>query len=115
MTLITSTHKSTYKKWLCLSVVAAALSLGACADKGAATTEDDPTEDAQTSVEQEASGVASANDPSMNDDVAVASDTDSAMAGDDVAVASADGTVVEGVDDAEMLDGSETEEHVSTY
>jgi hypothetical protein len=49
-------------------------------------------DDAQTQVEQEATGV---------DDVAVAS------ADDDVAVAT--------VDDADVLDGSESEEHVSTY
>ena len=115
MTFITSTQKSTYKKWLCVSLAAATLSLGACADKGAATTEDDPKADAQTSVEQEASGIASANDPSMKDDVAIASDANTAMAGDDVAVASADDAVAEGIDDSDILDGSETEEHVSTY
>lgn len=82
---------TTYKLGLA-AVAALAVTLSACSDKGAATTEDDPTLDAQTQVEQEATGV---------DDVAVAS------ADDDVAVAT--------VDDADVLDGSESEEHISTY
>lgn len=86
------------KKWLFSSLAVAALALGACSDKGAATTEDDPTLDAQTQVEQEATGVDDA--VQVNDDVAVAT------ADDDVAVATAD--------DSEVLDGSESEEHIST-
>ena len=106
---------STRKTWLYASLAAAALTLGACADKEPAATEDEMVVDAQTSVEQEATGVANAdapNDPMASEDVAVASDD---MMNEDVAVASAEDGVAVGIDDSEMLDGSESEEHVSTY
>lgn len=105
-------NNTTYKLGLA-AVAALALTLSACSDKGAATTEEDPTLDPQTQVEQEATGVddvvqvtegvnsADISDDPMVNDVAVAS------ADDDVAVAT--------VDDADVLDGSESEEHVSTY
>ena len=93
---------STRKTWLFASLAAAALTLGACADKEPVTTEDETTIDAQTTVEQEAIA-------ENMDDVAVASADESMVVGDndDVAVATAD--------DSEILDGSESEEHVSTY
>ena len=104
-------QKPIHKKWLYVSL-AAALMLGACADDSAMN-ENETAVDAQASVEQDATGVAS-------DDVAVASDdmaseTNTDMMNDDVAVAEAnDGTAV-GIDDSEILDGTESEEHVSTY
>lgn len=102
-----------------MTLAAAALTLGACADKEASMT--DANVDAQTPVEQQATGVAGAdmsNDTMANDDVAVATDGMAAdhnadMMNDDVATASADDGVA--VDDSDMLDGSEQEEHVSTY
>ncbi|MBO1530359.1 hypothetical protein J3492_03920 [Psychrobacter sp. F1192] len=99
MTII---KKPTQKNWLYVSVAAAALMLGACADKEPVATEEETTIDAQTTVEQEAI----AED---TDDVAVASADESMVVGDndEVAVATAD--------DSEVLDGSESEEHVSTY
>ena len=112
-------QKNTYKALLCATLSAAVLTISACADKGSATTEDDPTVDAQTEIEQEATGVDdveqitegvnSANtsaDPAVNDSMPKDSDAD--MAADD-------GVIVEGVDDSEILDGRESEEHVSTY
>lgn len=106
--------KLTYKIWLSAALAACVLTLSACADKGAKTSEEDPKEDAQTEIEQEATDVDdveqvntnvnsadTSNDPLVNDDVAVAS------ADDDVAVA--------GVDDSEIMDGTGQEEHVSTY
>lgn len=85
---------TTYKLGLA-AVAALAVTLSACAEQEKSLEEPDAmqtVDDAQTQVEQEATGV---------DDVAVAS------ADDDVAVAT--------VDDADVLDGSESEEHVSTY
>lgn len=98
----------TRKKWLYATLAAATLTLGACADKEAATVEDGTASDAQSEVEQGAIDVSTAEGATEND-VAVASADDEAMAvgnNDDVAVATADD---------EMLDGSEQEEHVSTY
>ncbi|WP_440454466.1 hypothetical protein [Psychrobacter sp. ASPA161_9] len=116
-----TTHKSMHKKWLYASLAAAALTLSACADKEAPMSEDETAMDAQAEVEQGAIGVA--NDNHMaNEDVAVASedmdmanDANTDMMNDDVAVAEANDGVAVGVDDSEMLDGSESEEHVSTY
>ena len=106
---------TTPKLWLFAALAASALTLSACEDKGSNTSEDDPNYDAQTEVEQEATsvdeveqvteGVNSADisdDPLVNDDVAMAT------ADDDVAIATS-------ADDSEVLDGSESEEHVSTY
>ncbi|WP_350561359.1 hypothetical protein [Psychrobacter sp. CAL346-MNA-CIBAN-0220] len=107
----TITQSSMSRKWLYMSLAAAALTLSACADKGAATTEEDPSVDAQSTVEQQATGVASAdtsNKPMSNDDMA-----NEPMASDDIGIATADEGVA--IDDSEVLDGSETEEHVSTY
>ncbi len=118
-----TTHKPMHKKWLYASLVAAALTLGACADKEAPMSEDETAMDAQVEVEQGATSVAN-DDTMVNDDVAVASDdmdmdmasdANTDMMNDDVAVAEADDGVAVGVDDSEMLDGSESEEHVSTY
>lgn len=116
-----TTHKFMHKKWLYASLAAAALTLSACADKEAPMSEDETAMDAQAEVEQGATGVA--NDNHMaNEDVAVASedmdmasDANTDMMNDDVAVAEANDGVAVGVDDSEMLDGSESEEHVSTY
>lgn len=97
----------TRKKWLYVTLAAATLTLSACADKEAATAEDAPAYDAQSEVEQSATGVSTAEGATKND-VAVASADDAMAVGnnDDVAVATADDDV---------LDGSEEEEHVSTY
>ena len=95
-----------YKNWLTAGLVAAALSVSACGKKDEAPMDVEPTADAQTPVENNATGVATAN---STDDVAVASANDGMAVGenDDVAVATAD--------DAEVLDGTESEEHISTY
>lgn len=96
----------TRKKWLYATLAAATLMLGACADKEATTAEADTATDAQVEVEQDATGVSTAD---KTNEVAVASADDEAMAvgnNDDVAVATADDDV---------LDGSEEQEHVSTY
>ncbi|KAA0913720.1 hypothetical protein [Psychrobacter sp. ANT_WB68] len=106
-------EKNAYKNWLTIGLVAAALSISACGKKDEAPMDVEPTADAQTAVEDEATGVATAG---STDDVAIASangssnNTNQGMAvgeNDDVAVATAD--------DAEVLDGTESEEHVSTY
>lgn len=99
-------QKPLSKKWLYASLTAAALMLGACSDKSAATTEDDPSYDAQTSVEQAATGVAS-----TDNEVAIAR-ADDGMANDDMMT---DDVAVATADESEVLDGSESEEHVSTY
>lgn len=118
-----TSHKPMHKKWLYASLAAAALTLGACADNEAPMSEDETAMDAQVEVEQGATNVAS-DDTMVNDDVAVASedmdmdmasDANTDMMNDDVAVAEADDGVAVGADDSEMLDGSESEEHVSTY
>jgi len=117
----TTINKPMHKKWLYASLAAAALTLSACADKEAPMSEGETAMDAQVEVEQGVTGVAS-NDTMANDDVAVASedmdmasDANTDMMNDDVAVAEADDGVAVSVDDSEMLDGSESEEHVSTY
>ncbi|MGP9688803.1 hypothetical protein ACT3TH_06550 [Psychrobacter sp. AOP22-C1-C5] len=112
---------NTKKNWLTVGLVAAALTLGACGKKDETPMETESPVDAQTAVENEATGIATAGD-----DVAVASANDGQAVGntDDVAVASTnDGTVVSTTDevtvgpedDAEILDGTEDQEHVSTY
>ena len=80
---------SMYKNWLSVGLVAAALTLSACGKKEEPPVETPPAVDAQTAVEDEATGVATAN---STDDVAVATaDTDTAVDGtDDVAVATAE-------------------------
>lgn len=117
--------KSIYKTGLYATLTVAVIALSACADKGSKTSEDDPTVDAQTAVEQQATGVDDnmanmsademANMPT--DDVAVASASDATTTTDnDVVVASADDDItVEGVNDAQIMDGTEQEEHISTY
>lgn len=105
---------STYKLWLCATFAASALTLGACSDQGAATTEEDPAMDPQTQVEQEATGVDDVEQ--VAESVNSADTSDDPLVDDDVAVASADEEVaVATADDAEVIDGSESEEHVSTY
>ena len=93
-----------HKKWLMVTLAAAALTLSACGKKDVPVTEGEPAIDAQASVEQQGSA-------SAQDNVAVASANDGMAttdgANDNVAVATAD--------DSEVIDGSETEEHVSTY
>ena len=80
---------SVYKNWLSVGLVAAALTLSACGKKEEPPVETPPAVDAQTAVEDEATGVATAN---STDDVAVATaDNDTAVDGtDDVAVATAE-------------------------
>ncbi|MGP4973586.1 hypothetical protein ACTXIP_08030 [Psychrobacter alimentarius] len=101
-------NSSSKKSWLTVGLVAAALTLGACGKKDEAPMETDSSVDAQTTVEDEATGVATASD-----DVAVASANEGST--DDMAVASANDEVTVGADDKEMLDGTEDSEHVSTY
>ena len=108
--MISATDKKSpftdHKKWLMVTLAAAALTLSACGKKDEPVVQGDPAADAQTQVEQEATGVAAAND-----NVAVASADDGIATtdgvNDDVAVATAD--------DSEVMDGTESEEHVSTY
>ena len=97
-----------YKNWLTVGLVAAALSVSACGKKEEAPVEVEPTADAQTPVENNATGEATAN---STDDVAVAS----ADANDGMAVSENDDVAVATADDAEVLDGTESEEHISTY
>ena len=80
---------SVYKNWLSVGLVAAALTLSACGKKEEPPVETPPVVDAQTAVEDEATGVATAN---STDDVAVATaDNDTAVdSTDDVAVATAE-------------------------
>lgn len=110
------TQISPLKKLLLVSLAAAGLSLSACADSAPEIDEPEAMEtvdDAQTPIEQEAISV---------DDVEqVTEDIDSANIDDalvvDPAVADNDATIVttDEIADAEMLDGTETEESVSTY
>ena len=84
-----TTENKAYKSWLTVGLVAAALTLSACGKKEEPPVETPAAVDAQTTVEDEATGVATAN---STDDVAVATaDTDTAVDGtDDVAVATAE-------------------------
>ena len=103
----------TYKNWLTVGLVAAALSISACGKKDEAPMDVEPTADAQTAVEDEATGVATAGN---NDDVAVASANDSAAnTNESMVVGENDDVAVATADEAEVLDGTESEEHVSTY
>ena len=106
MTSSNQPQKSMSKTWLFGAIAAAALTLGACADKNETPmTDAEPTADAQTPVEQNETGVATAD--MNNDDIAVATADPMDPANDDVAVATAG--------DEAVLDGTESEEHVSTY
>ncbi len=106
-------ENKTYKNWLTVGLVAAALSISACGKKDEAPMDVEPTADAQTAVEDEATGVATAG---SNDDVAVASANDSAAnTNEAMAVGENDDVAVATADEAEVLDGTESEEHVSTY
>lgn len=106
----------TYKNWLTVGLVAAALSISACGKKDEAPMDVQPTADAQTAVEDEATGVATAG---SNDDVAVASANDgvntNANNNEAMAVGPNDDVAVATADDAEVIDGTESEEHISTY
>lgn len=98
------TTNKTIKSWMTVGLVASALALSACGkqDETPMETEAETTVDAQTPVEDNATA-------SDSDDIAVAS-ADEGMDvtnNDDVAVATAE--------DADMLDGTEDSEHVSTY
>ena len=106
-------ENKTYKNWLTVALVAAALSISACGKKDEAPMDVEPTADAQTAVEDEATGVATAG---SNDDVAVASANDSAAnTSESMVVGENDDVAVATADEAEVLDGTESEEHVSTY
>ena len=106
-------ENKTYKNWLTVGLVAAALSISACGKKDEAPMDVEPTADAQTAGEDEATGVATAG---SNDDVAVASANDSAAnTNESMVVGENDDVAVATADDAEVLDGTESEEHVSTY
>lgn len=106
-------ENKTYKNWLTVGLVAAALSISACGKKDEAPMDVQPTADAQTAVEDEATGVATAG---SNDDVAVASANDSAAnTNESMVVGENDDVAVATADEAEVLDGTESEEHVSTY
>ena len=106
-------ENKTYNNWLTVGLVAAALSISACGKKDEAPMDVEPTADAQTAVEDEATGVATAG---SNDDVAVASANDSAAnTNESMVVGENDDVAVATADDAEVLDGTESEEHVSTY
>ena len=93
-----------HKKLIFATLAAAVLTMSACGKKDASVTESESAVDAQASVEQQGSATA-------HDEVAVASANEGIattdMPNDDVAVATAD--------DSEVMDGSESEEHVSTY
>ena len=84
-----TTENKAYKSWLTVGLVAAALTLSACGKKDEPPVETPPAVDAQTAVEDEATGVATAN---STDDVAVATaDSGTAVdSTDDVAVATAE-------------------------
>ena len=103
-------EENAYKNWLTIGLVAAALSISACGKKDEAPMDVEPTADAQTAVEDEATGVATAG---STDDVAIASANGSNNEG--MAVGENDDVAVATADDAEVLDGTESEEHVSTY
>ena len=106
-------ENKTYKNWLTVGLVAAALSISACGKKDEAPMDVEPTADAQTAVEDEATGVATAG---SNDNVAVASANDSAAnTNESMVVGENDDVAVATADEAEVLDGTESEEHVSTY
>ena len=109
---------NSHKKLLMVTLAAAALTLSACGkkDEPVAAEADSTAQSstAQPSVEQAQAGTdvgTATNAPVMNDNVAVASANDGMAtadgANDDIAVATAD--------DTEVMDGTETEEHVSTY
>lgn len=115
MTKVINTRST---KLFILPTLAAALLLGACGDKKAATTDADVNAqpDAQTQVEQNATAVATDTAHEGVDHEGMAHDNmNTAAAGDDVAVAEAadsgDVAVASGDD---MLDGTATEEHIST-
>ena len=84
-----TTENKAYKSWLTVGLVAAALTLSACGKKDEPPVETPAAVDAQTAVEDEATGVATAN---STDDVAVATaDSGTAVdSTDDVAVATAE-------------------------
>lgn len=137
---MTIEKSSSKKSWLTVGLFAAALTLGACGKKDESPMETDSPVDAQTAVEEEATssntaitgdadnvdvGVGSTMSVGDNDNIGVASANDGRAVGnkDDVAVASAEGTAVASgdtvevgsQDNADMLDGTEDQEHVSTY
>lgn len=107
---------SLIKKLLLASVAAAALTLSACADPDSATTQDDvdAVADPQTQIEQEATSVDDV--VQVEEDINSVETDEDPMAVDPV-VAEGDATIVttDEVADADMLDGTESEEHVSTY
>lgn len=118
------------KKWLVVTLAAAALTLSACGKKDEPMT-DDPmaneadntaqTSAAQPSVEQAQAGTdvgEATSAPVMDNNAGVASaDNNDGMgtadgANDDIATASADDT---NAADSNMVDGTESGEHISTY
>lgn len=109
------TQMSLIKKLSLASLAAAALTLSACADPDSATTEDDvtPVADPQTQVEQEATGVDDVEQ--VEEDVESANIDDALVV--DPALAEDDATIVttEEIADADIIDGTEKEENISTY
>lgn len=111
--------KVTYQKLFGITLAAAVLTLSACGKKEDPALQGEPAVDGQTQIEQEATGVDDVaqvtddvnsaditNDPLVNDS-AIAEANDSMVSADEIGVATAD--------DSEVMDGSESEEHVSTY
>ncbi len=120
--MITKNSKQKLLNKAALVAMAAALSLSACADREQDLDEPEAMEridDAQTPIEQEAIGV---DDTLIDDDGMDATRgevsslegdaIDDTLTNDDIGVA--DSTAV-GIDDADIIDGSEQEEHISTY
>ncbi len=106
-------QKSIYKNLLLVALASSVLALSACEDKGSKTSDDDPTYDAQTEIEQAATGV----DDMPADDVAIASANDGVAMDNEVTTddVTTDDVAIATADDSEILDGSESSEHVSTY
>ena len=101
------TAVTSHKKLLFVTLAAAVLTLSACGKKETPVTEGEPAVDAQASVEQQGTAEAAA----VHDDIAVAS-ANEGVATTDMPNGDAG---VSAVNDSEVMDGSKTEEHVSTY
>ena len=117
---------TTLKKWLLVTLAAAALTLSACDKKGESTMEGSALEiDSQTSEQEAAAEVAMASEPmhSSREESAIlpskdmpentgAVSEDGAIVSEDM---SNDDVGVNRADDSEILDSGETGEPVSTY
>lgn len=113
------------KKWLVVTLAAAALTLSACGkkDEPMAGEPDNTAQSsaAQPSVEQAQAGTdvgEATNAPVMDDNVATASADNNNGMGADNGMATADGAnddvATASADDSNMMDGTESEEHIST-